>query len=274
MLIQRWLTTFFFIAPGARRVALLALLLGPCAHALDFQSTSPAPGGALAGSARGMTFSGEVMPGDTDKLVQWMRSKPADAWHGLGRVELKISGGDQREALRMAETLAGLYPHMVASSDCVGACAIVWLSGAWRLLPTGRVGIEKPAVRVKPPGPPAPLDAPPAYDPLPDQLRSYYLKQGLPPLVFEQLLSRAGTAVYWLSERDINTTGVWPPYYLEKLRTSCQLLLHNNEAFHTLRRCSAGLFISQKAFVLDKLLDGVNDPWWNENRDLFRKAPR
>lgn len=274
MLIQRWLTTVFSITPGARRVALLALLLGPCAHALDFQYTYPAPGSTLAGSARGMVFSGEVRPGDTDKLVQWMRSKPADAWYGLGRVELKISGGDQREALRMADTLAGLYPHMVAGSDCAGACAIVWLAGGWRVLPSGRVGIEKPGVGTKPAGPAAALDAPPAYDPLPDQLRNYYLKQGLPPLLFEQLLSRAGTAVYWLSERDINTTGVWPPYYFEKLRTSCPLMLHDNEAFHALRRCSAGLFISQKAFVLDKLLDGVNDPWWNENRDLFRNAPR
>ena len=274
MLIQRWLTAVFSITPGARRVALLALLLGPCAHALDFQYTYRAPGSTLAGTARGMVFSGEVMPGDTDKLVQWMRSKPADAWYGLGRVELRISGGDQREALRMADTLAELYPHMVAVSDCAGACAIVWLAGAWRVLPNGRVGIEKPTVGTKPAGPATALDAPPAYDPLPDQLRNYYLKQGVPPLLLEQLLSRAGTAVYWLSERDINTTGVWPPYYFEKLRTSCPLLLHNNEAFHALRRCAAGLFISQKAFVLDKLLDGVNDPWWNENRDLFRNAPR
>ncbi|MES2688185.1 MAG: hypothetical protein V4706_15300 [Pseudomonadota bacterium] len=251
-------------------LALLTLWLASCAHALEFDYLPGRPGGV----ARGMTLSGVVTPGDNAKLIALMQRNPADAWSALGRVELNIAGGDTREALLLAETLVGLYPHTVVNGECAGACAIVWLAGAWRVLPTGKIGIEKPASSLPADGATRPTDAPPPYDPLPDQLRSYLVKQGVPPLLVEQVLAaRAGT-VYWLTERDINTTGVWPPYYFEKLRTSCPLLLNNNEAFHALRRCAAGLVVSRKAFALDRLLDGVKDPWWTENRDIFKNAPR
>ena len=251
-------------------LALLALLLASCAHALEIDYLPGRPGGV----ARGMTLSGAVAPGDTAKLIALMQRSPADAWSALGRVELHISGGDTREALRLADTLVGLYPHMVVNSDCAGACAIVWLAGAWRVLPRGKMGIEKPLPAEPAANATRPADAPPPYDPLPDQLRSYLVKQGVPPLLVEQVLAAGPGSIYWLSEKDINTTGVWPPYYFEKLRNNCPLLLHNNEAFHALRRCAARLIVSQKAFAMDRLLDGVNDPWWNENRDIFKNAPR
>jgi hypothetical protein len=257
--------------PGAlRRLAVLALGLASCAHALEFDYIP----GRSDGVARGMTLSGAVAPGDTAKLVAFMQRSPADVWAALGRVELDISGGDAREALLLADTLVGLYPHMVVSGECAGACAIVWLAGAWRVLPKGKIGIEKPPPFVPPAGAAVAADAPPPYDPLPDQLRSYLVKQGVPPLLVEQALGAGAGSVSWLSEKDINATGVWPPYYFEKLRTNCPLLLHNNEAFHALRRCAARLIVSQKAFALDRLLAGVKDPWWNENRDVFKNAPR
>ena len=250
-------------------LALLTLWLAGCAHALEFDYLPGRPGGV----ARGMTLSGAVVPGDTAKLVALLQRQPADAWSALGRVELNISGGDTREALLLADTLVGLYPHMVVSADCAGACAIVWLAGAWRVLPKGKIGIETPALSLPATTAPA-TDAPPPYDPLPDQLRSYLIKQGVPPRLVEQVLAAGAGSVYWLTDKDINTTGVWPPYYFEKLRTNCPLLLHNNEAFHALRRCAARLIVSQKAFALDRLLAGVNDPWWNENREVFKNAPR
>jgi hypothetical protein len=254
----------------AKGLALLTLWMASCAHALEFEYLPGRPDGA----ARGMVLSGAVAPGDTAKLIAFFQSSPADAWAALGRVELNMAGGDTREALLLAETLVGLYPHTVVGGDCAGACAIVWLAGAWRMLPRGKIGIEKPPVRAPAVGAALPVDAPPPYDPLPDQLRAYLLRQGLPPLLVEQVLAAGAGSVYWLSERDINSTGVWPPYYFEKLRANCPLLLHNNEAFHALRRCAARLIVSQKAFALDRLLDGVNDPWWNENRDVFKSAPR
>ncbi len=255
----------------AARLLLLLLLPAFACHALEIQTRNPFPEGPTAGVARELVLQGEVLPGDADKLLQWIRSKPADAWHALGRVDLAISGGDVREALRLGELLAGLYPHMVVRSDCAAACAIVWLAGAWRVVPTGKIGLERP-----PPAVPARVaaDAPPPYDPLPDQLRAYLLKQGVPPPLAERVLSGSPGAVDWLSEKDINLTGVWPPYYFEKLRTHCPLLLSSTEGFHSLRRCAAGLVISQKAFALDRLLDGVDDRWWNENRDIFKNAPR
>ncbi|MBA3595437.1 MAG: hypothetical protein H0W47_16855 [Polaromonas sp.] len=221
-----------------------------------------------------MTMTGTVAPGDTAKLVALMQRRPEDTWSALGRIELNIAGGDTREALLLAETLVGLYPHMVTAGNCAGACAIVWLAGAWRVLPKGKIGLEKPQPFVPAAGTARAADAPPTYDPLPDQLRGYLAKQGVPLLLVEQVLASGVGTVSWLSEKDINTTGVWPPYYYEKLRANCPLLLENSEAFHALRRCAARLVVSQKAFALDRLLNGVNDPWWNENRELFKNAPR
>ena len=276
MLTRRWLPTCWTLTGAAWRAGLMwvCLLWAPWAHALELQYTHPFADGALAGVARSLTISGELQPGDTAKLVQWMRRKPADAWHGLGRVALSITGGDHTEALLLAETLANLYPFMVASTDCVGPCAIVWLSGAWRLLPQGRIGLRKPVATVGASSKARPGDAPPAYDPFPARLRNYLSRQGLPSPLHERLLSDRDDPVYWLSEQDINATGTWPPYYYEKLHAKCPRLAATEESFHALRRCAARLMISQKAFAFDKLLAGVNDPWWNENKDLFFNAPR
>jgi hypothetical protein len=237
------------------------LLALPGAHALEFRYGNPFPDGPLAGVARSLKISGELMPGDTARLTELVRRQPADAWHALGRVELAISGGDTTEALLLADTLAVLYPHTVTTADCAGACAIVWLAGAWRLLPEGRIGLQEA------PG------AGPGKTPT-DRLRNYLFKQGLPAPVYERWLASRTQGVYWLSGQDVNTIGTWPPYYFEKLSARCPPLDATDASFHAVRRCAARLVISQKAFAFDKLLEGVNDPWWNDNRDLLRDAPR
>ncbi|GAB3482964.1 hypothetical protein GCM10011496_09550 [Polaromonas eurypsychrophila] len=255
---------------------LLPLLLHPWAQALQWDLSNPFPNDPLAGVARGITLSGELLPGDTGKLVQWMQARPADAWHSLGRVELKITGGDTREALLLADTLAPLYPYTVAAgSSCTGPCALVWLAGAWRMLTEGRIGLRAvPPAALADSNANRPADAPSAFDLLPSQLRSYALKQGLPLPFTERWLSGSSGEVYWLSEQDINATGTWPPYYYARLRAKCPALAATEESFHALRRCAARLVISQKAFAFDKLMAGVDDAWWNENRDVFKSAPR
>lgn len=263
-------------SPARLLALLLPLWLASPVQALQWELTNPFPDGPLAGVARGITLSGELLPGDTDRLLQWMRSTPAGAWHSLGRVELNITGGEIREALLLADTLAPLYPYIVAAgSSCTDPCALVWLSGAWRMVARGRIGLRAvpPATRADSSAS-RPVDAPPPFDPLPSQLRSYALKQGLPLPFTERWLSGSSGQLYWLSERDINATGTWPPYYYEKLRAKCPALSSTEESFHALRRCAARLVISQKAFAFDKLMAGVNDAWWNENRDVFKNAPR
>lgn len=271
MLIPRWLQRLWHRpaavgrVPGPAPVWLLpllgSLLAPPGARALEFSYNNPFPDGPLAGVARRLTISGEVLPGDTARLTELVRRKPADAWHAMGRIELAISGGDTAEALLLADTLAALYPHTVTTADCTGACAIVWLAGAWRLLPAGRIGLQQ-ATGIAP-------------DRLPtDGLRNYLFKQGLPAPVYERWMARRTGGVYWLSGQEVNSTGTWPPYYYQKLSARCPPLDGTDESFHAVRRCAARLVISQKAFAFDKLLEGVNDPWWNDNRDLLRDAPR
>lgn len=273
MLTRRWFNTGPALRGTAKRLALLALLLAPCAQALEFQYIAPPPSGPQPAVARGLAISGTVVSGDTARLVELIRAAPADAWSALGRVELTIAGGDQAEALLLADTLAQLYPHTVATADCAGACAVVWLSGAWRALPQGRLGLQRPPA-APPAGQAVSGDAPPPFDALAASLRSYYLKQGVPVPLHERSLAAPGDAVYWLSEQELNATGTWPPYYYEKLHARCPRLGVSDESFHTLRRCAARLVVSQKAFAFDKLLAGVNDPWWRDNKDLFLNAPR
>ena len=76
MLIPRWLLTFWHRPAAAGRVPgpapmrmLLPLLLGsllalPDAHALEFSYGNPFPDGPLAGVARSLTISGELLPGE------------------------------------------------------------------------------------------------------------------------------------------------------------------------------------------------------------------
>ncbi len=279
MLSQRVLLKSRSLARAARpllRQAGMALLLlwSTSSPALDIQYINPFPDGPLAGVARGLRLSGQVLPGDTAKLIEVFRRKPADAWFGLGRVEVAISGGDQTEALQLAETLAALYPYVVSNADCAGPCAIIWMAGAWRLAPRGRIGLQKPpATQPAARAPAAAGDAPPAFDALAARLRNYFPKQGL-PVTLQDRWQSGGEQILWLSEQDLNQTGTWPPYYYEKLHPRCPRLEASDESFHALRRCAARLVISQKAFAFDALLAGVNDPWWNDNKELFLRAPR
>jgi len=287
MLIPRWLQTLWHRPDAAGRMrgpATIRLLLAqwvvlasslgmPFAHALEFQYTNPFPDGSLAGAARGLTLSGEVRPGDATRLAALIQRKPVDAWYALGRVEVAITGGDITEALLLAELLAPLYPHTVATGDCAGACAVVWLSGAWRLLPAGRVGLQKPAPDTAVRGN-APPDAPPAYDMRMDRLREYLLKQGLPLQVYQRWTDARGSQTHWLSVPEVNTTGAWPPYYYDKLKARCPLLDASEEGYHALRRCAGRLVISQKAFAFDKLLVGTDDVWWRNSREDLLNAPR
>lgn len=267
-------TGFGFAGAVVGRLAPVLLLLASSVHALEFQYSNPFPEGPLAGVARHLTISGELLPGDTAQFKELIRRKPADAWHALGRVEVAITGGDIAEAVLLADTLAPLYPHTLATADCAGACAIVWLSGAWRLLPAGRIGLQKP-------GPPPamtsamPRDAsPPPYDMRMDLLRQYLLKQGLPPPVFQRWSAGRSEQVYWLTPPEVNATGTWPPYYYDKLKTRCPPLDATEESYHALRRCAGRLVISQKAFALDRILSGVNEGWWSQNREELLNAPR
>lgn len=252
---------------------LVSLMALPGAHALEFQYNNPFPTGPLAGTARGLTLRGDVQPGDAARLAALIRRQPVDAWYALGRVEVAITGGDIAESLLLADLLAPLYPHTVATGDCAGACAIVWLSGAWRLLPAGRIGLQKPA-----PDPAlgsnAPPDAPPAYDVRMDRLREYLLKQGLPLPVYQRWFEARGSQTHWLSGPEVNATGTWPPYYYDKLKSRCPLLDATEEGYHTLRRCAGRLVISQKAFAFDRLLAGTNDAWWRNSKEDLLNAPR
>ena len=260
---------------GFRRCLLLAVLLFFCrAQALEIEYQNRFPDGPMAGIARGLKLSGEIRPGDSARLTAMLRRQPADAWHGMGRVELAISGGDQAEALLLAETLVGLYPLMVVHRDCPGACAIVWLAGAWRLVPRGRIGLQTAPAKPVASGATGPVDAPPPYDELAEKLRNYFSKQGLPSQVYARWQAERSSQVFWLSVQDINSTGTWPPYYYDKLHARGPQVAASDESFHDLRRCVARLVISQKAFSFDALLAGVNNVWWNENKELFRNAPR
>lgn len=282
MLIPRWLQTLWHRPGAAGRVRsstrtrlflLASFLVVPFAHALEFEYNYSLPGGTRAGAPRGLTLSGEVQPGDTARLTALMQRKPADAWYALGRVEMAITGGDIAEAMLLADLLAPLYPHTVATGDCAGACAIVWLSGAWRLLPAGRIGLQKPAP-VAAARSNAPPDAPPAYDTGMDRLREYLLKQGLPLQVYQRWADTRGSQTYWLSAPEVNATGAWPPYYYDKLKARCPLLDASEEGYHALRRCAGRLVISQKAFAFDKLLAGTDDVWWRNSREDLLNAPR
>ncbi|OOG46602.1 hypothetical protein [Polaromonas sp. A23] len=268
-----WFKAGLGFAGAARHLAPVLLLLASSVHALEFQYSNPFPEGPLAGVARKLTISGELLPGDTEQFKASMRRNPVDAWYALGRVEMAITGGDIAEAMLLAELLAPLYPHTVATADCAGACAIVWLSGAWRLLPVGRIGLQKPG-----PAPTVnsttPRDAPPLYDTRMDLLRDYLYKQGLPPPVFQRWSADRNERVYWLSAPEVNATGTWPPYYYDKLKTRCPPLDATEESYHALRRCAGRLVISQKAFAFDKILSVVKDPWWSQNKDELLNAPR
>ncbi len=85
--------------------------------------------------------SGDITPGDDEKLHRFVASLPADT--NLVGVALSSRGGNLLEGLRLATTVRNTRLSTGVAGQCASACFLVFAGGAGKLVLDGaRIGVH------------------------------------------------------------------------------------------------------------------------------------
>lgn len=187
----------------------------------------------VSAHACSIKLSGQIEPGDADRLKAAMRSKLPPGWR-FGDLLLHSMGGSVQSALEVSKVVRGAllttstYRMGRATTvgepeagfyHCVSACFLVWASEAERTTLAGHIGLHRPYLERR------------AYDQSPEvvselQQRAVTLvtehlkKEQVPNKLIEQMLQNASTQVYWLQEGDTDISGR-APWFEEMLIARC-----------------------------------------------------
>lgn len=196
-----------------------------------------------SGSARKIKISGEIKPGDNEKLVDFIRTNPRDAYTGI--IYLSSKGGDIREAMKLAKTLKGLYKPVAVDDVCASSCLLLYLAGGMRYVLDGRLGVHRPYFRNDYFDQLPLVKAEAEYKKMERDFFDFVMSQGLPRSIYEKLLATPSTEVYWLTEADLALIGISPPYLEEKFIAACGATPDNLKDIKVYAKCQQGVVSSQ-----------------------------
>lgn len=185
-------------------------------------------------------ISGEIVPGDSEKLNLLLKSTPLKLYY---KIALDSPGGNVAEAIKMADILKPLYFQIEVPKDkaCASACFVIWLAGSPRMgnsiesikytekshsqvkKMTGAIG-DSPAKGIV--GVHRPYfgkNSNPSKDQvkLMSSLATYLDSQMIPRRIIDLMMSRASNDIYWLEDRDFEEIGMYSPEVEEFLISKC-----------------------------------------------------
>jgi ATP-dependent protease ClpP protease subunit len=181
-------------------------------------------------AASKLCLTGEIRAGDTQRLLELIRSDHVNVYTASRMVSLDSRGGDVREAMSLAKVLGALYPFVYVEKSCASSCLLLYLSAAYRVaVHGGRVGMHRPTFESSYlQGLPV-AEAKREYAAAETEFHNYVTGNGLPESLYERLMATASTTVDWLSAADLRLIGVNPPYLQEKILASCGTLVPKAE---------------------------------------------
>jgi hypothetical protein len=247
------------------------MILCKVVHSMEFEYTSRFSGqSSLTGTANQITMSGPIVSGDTKRFLEFIQQNPKDSWFGLKRIRLDSPGGDVLEAMKLANVLTDLYPSIWVSQGkkCASSCLLLWLAGASRGFDSaGSVGMHRPRFSKEYEKSLSLKEYQKRYQLMSDNFKTFVRRQGLPESLYERLVATSSDNVYWLTEDDWQLVGTWPPYYAEKLLSTCGPIPNGSVAEHN--KCEAGLTVREKAEAFDRIVGDRKDAWWAAARARF-----
>jgi hypothetical protein len=179
--------------------------------------------GEYVGPVGPLVLSGEIIPGDRDRLL----SKIADnetRFLAQNKLMLASDGGDVAEALKIAVLIKSLYTEVIVGAvtgGCVSACFFIYAAAHQREADgAGLIGINRPFL---------------ADDVMParqtgtamadtqglSQVRAFLRENAVPEYLVREMLQHDSTDAYWLSTDDEKNLGFRSQEFSRYLKAKC-----------------------------------------------------
>jgi hypothetical protein len=170
-----------------------------------------------------LVLSGEIMPGDYDRLLARIAGDEA-RFLSQNKIILASDGGDVAEALKIANLVNSLFTEIIVgrrTGRCVSACFLVYAAASQRATDGERlIGINRPyfidsATSLPPP------DAAAVEDSALSQVRNFLKDNEVPAYLIEEMFRHASNDAYWLSALDEANLGYKSASFKKYLADNC-----------------------------------------------------
>jgi len=189
--------------------AAMVLCGHPAASAEFFYMDHDAFTGRYVGPVGPLVLSGDIVPGDYDRLLSKIAEDP-DRFLTHNKVIVAGAAGDTGEAVRIAALLKSLYSEVDVgplTGRCSGACFLIYAAAAQRSVEGERLlGIGVPVQ---------------------DTALAFLVENGVPASLLEDSAQpsvkdqRTPQEVYWLTQQDLARLGGKSPAFERLLADKC-----------------------------------------------------
>ncbi len=187
--------------------------------------------GAYVGPTGPLVVSGELVPGDYDRLLSKIAGDEG-RFLALNEIILASDGGDVAEALKIAGLVKSLFSEVIVgplTGRCVSACFFIYAAAAQRQTQgEGLIGINRPflahpqAAQSQAATPEAAGSAAAAEEGRAlAQVRAFLRENDVPGYLSEEMFRRPSDDAYWLSQDDLKNLGFRSDAYRRYLREKC-----------------------------------------------------
>jgi len=178
----------------------------------------------LPGSSGYLLLSGEIVPGDYDRLL----NKIIDDEHRFlvqNTIVLASNGGDVAEAVKIAKLIKSLYSTVYVgplTGPCVSACFLIYAAANDRASDDEHlIGIHRPYVINAQLASLSATDAEKTQNQVLKQAREYLQDNNVPAYLIEEMFRRSSNDVFWLSANDLAQLGYRSPWFDQYLVAKC-----------------------------------------------------
>jgi hypothetical protein len=180
--------------------------------------------GQFVGPIGPLVVSGEIVPGDYDRLLARIRDDQ-NRFLSQNKIILASDGGDVSEALKIARLVRSLFTEIIVgplTGRCASACFFIFVAAAQRESDGEKLlGINRPFVVA-----PDAAAAPPTTEAAAEsrdliQVREFLRDNAVPGYLVDEMFRRASDDAYWLSADDEKNLGYRSQWFNQYLRAKC-----------------------------------------------------
>jgi hypothetical protein len=177
-------------------------------------------------------LSGTIVPGDAERLIGTLIANPVST-----TIRINSPGGDVAEAIRLASIVTGSRLRLVVEGNggfCASACFFLFLAAdervalggypngtippALRARKIGFVGIHRTSITFAGADTNSSIEK---QDIVVRDTETYLKAHRVPQNLIDEMLSRPSNDIYWISDKDLDTIGMYSPGYEEALVKKC-----------------------------------------------------
>jgi hypothetical protein len=204
---------------------MMVLLAGASAPAAEvFYMDRDAFSNQYTGPVGPLVLSGEIVPGDYDRLLDKIAEDP-DRFLALNKLTVASNDGNATEAIKIARFVRALHTQVTVgprTGRCVGACFLIFAAAGERGTDgEGLMGVHRPGLAGSEWVSLSTIEAALREDGLQAPVRDFLMENEVPPELIEQLFDHLPTDVYYLSDSDETALGSKSPAFRRFLAKNC-----------------------------------------------------